>query len=158
MKVLPFRRTSADINLTIDFFEEYAGSSADFKLPNVSLDELLQESDFITLHVPFPKGSAPIIGSDQFKKMKKGVCIINTARGGAISETDLLQALNSGIVGHAALDVFEGEPLIKKEIREHKNISLTPHIGGSTKEAQERIGIELAEKVVQLLKNQETFS
>ncbi len=118
----------------------------------VPFEDLLSQSDFITLHVPFPKGAVPVIASKELAIMKAGVGIVNTARGGAVAENDLLDALNSGKVGYAALDVFEGEPLIRKELREHPNVSLTPHIGGSTKEAQERIGIELATKVVQLFK------
>ena len=119
----------------------------------VPFEELLKQSDFITLHVPFPKGATPVIGAKELASVKQGVGIVNTARGGALSEKDLLDALNSGKVGYAALDVFEGEPMIRKELREHPNVLLTPHIGGSTKEAQERIGIELASKVVQLFKS-----
>ena len=84
--------------------------------------------------------------------MKNGVMIINTARGGAVHEGDLLTALNAGKVAYAGLDVFEGEPLIKEELRKHENISLTPHIGGSTKEGQERIGVEIATKIVEFFK------
>ncbi len=85
--------------------------------------------------------------------MKNGVGLVNTARAGVISENDLIAALNSGKVSYAALDVFEGEPLVNKEIRSHAKISMSPHIGGSTREAQERIGIELAEKVVEFFRN-----
>ena len=81
--------------------------------------------------------------------MKAGAAIVNTARGGVISENDLLEALNSGKLSFAGMDVFEGEPIIKEALRKHPKVSLSPHIGGSTKEAQERIGIELAEKVVE---------
>jgi D-3-phosphoglycerate dehydrogenase len=109
----------------------------------------LVQSDFITLHVPFPKGSAPVIAKKEFDLMKQGVGIVNTARGGTVSENDLLEALNSGKVSFAGMDVFEGEPLIKETLRKHPKVTLSPHIGGSTKEAQERIGIELAEKVVE---------
>ena len=80
--------------------------------------------------------------------MKPGAGIVNTARGGVISETDLIEALNSKL-GFAGMDVFEGEPIVKEELRKHPKVTLSPHIGGSTKEAQERIGIELAEKVVE---------
>ena len=81
--------------------------------------------------------------------MKPGVGLVNTARGGVISENDLMEALDSGKAGFAGIDVFEGEPLIQEKLRNHPKVSLSPHIGGSTKEAQERIGIELAEKVVE---------
>jgi D-3-phosphoglycerate dehydrogenase len=115
-------------------------------------EDLLRRSDFITLHVPFPKGAPPVIGARELQLVKKGVGIINTSRGGAVPEQDLLNALQDGRVGYAALDVFENEPLVMKELREHPRVSLTPHIGGSTSEAQERIGIELANKVVAALK------
>ena len=152
MKVMPFKLNAMDVKIEIDFFQTHSNASLMVTMKCVPFEELLSNSDFITLHVPFPKGAAPVIGARELALMKHGVGIVNTARGGAVAEADLLEALNSGKVGYAALDVFEGEPLIKKELREHPNVSLTPHIGGSTKEAQERIGIELATKVVQLFK------
>lgn len=152
MKVMPFKLNAMDVKIEIDFFQTHSNASLMVTMKCVPFEELLSQSDFITLHVPFPKGAVPVIAEREFKQMKNGVGIVNTARGGAVAESDLLNALNSGKVAYAALDVFEGEPLIKKELREHPNVSLTPHIGGSTKEAQERIGIELASKVVQLFK------
>jgi len=80
--------------------------------------------------------------------MKNGMCIVNAARGGVIDEKDLIDALNSGKVGHAALDVFENEPTPNKDLLSHPKISLTPHIGAATEEAQERIGVELAELII----------
>jgi D-3-phosphoglycerate dehydrogenase len=115
----------------------------------VSFTKLLIESDFITLHVPFPKGSAPVIGKKELDLIKNGAGIVNTARGGVISEADLIEALNSGKISFAGIDVFEGEPIINQTLCTHPKVTLSPHIGGSTKEAQERIGIELAEKVVE---------
>jgi D-3-phosphoglycerate dehydrogenase len=119
----------------------------------IPLEKLLAESDFITLHIPFPKGSAPVIAAKEFGMMKKGAGIVNTARPGVVSEKDLLEALNTGKVAYAGLDVFEGEPVVNSDTRSHAKISLSPHIGGSTKEAQERIGIELAEKVVEFFRS-----
>ncbi len=153
MKVMPFKLNAMDVKIEIDFFQTHSNASLMVTMKCVPFEELLSQSDFITLHVPFPKGAKPVIAEKEFNLMKTGVGIVNTARGGALAEGDLLNALNSGKVAYAALDVFEGEPLIKKELREHPNVSLTPHIGGSTKEAQERIGIELATKVIQLLKS-----
>ncbi len=150
MKVMPFKLNAMDVKIEIDFFQTHSNASLMVTMKCVPFKDLLSQSDFITLHVPFPKGAVPVIASKELAIMKAGVGIVNTARGGAVAENDLLDALNSGKVGYAALDVFEGEPLIRKELREHPNVSLTPHIGGSTKEAQERIGIELATKVVQL--------
>ena len=83
--------------------------------------------------------------------MKDGVVLINTARGGVINESELVEALNSGKIGHACLDVFENEPKPKAELLSHPKISLTPHIGAATNEAQERIGVELAEKLIAAL-------
>ncbi|MES2592093.1 MAG: D-2-hydroxyacid dehydrogenase [Bacteroidota bacterium] len=117
------------------------------KINTVSLENLLAESDFITLHVPGGK----VITQKEFAIMKDGVCLVNAARGGVIDEADLVAALNSGKVAHAALDVFENEPTPKKELLSHPKISLTPHIGAATEEAQERIGIELAELIISKL-------
>jgi len=150
MKVLPFKLHAADVNIEIDFFQTHSNASLMVTMKCVPFEELLSQSDFITLHVPFPKGATSVLSAREFSMMKNGVGIVNTARGGAVDETDLLEALKHGKVGSAALDVFEGEPIIRKELREHPNVSLTPHIGGANREAQERIGIELATKVVQL--------
>jgi len=113
-----------------------------------SMDELLAKSDFISLNVP---GGKVITGSE-IKKMKKGVMLVNASRGGVIDEQALLDGLNSGHVAHAALDVFEDEKSPRAEILHHPKISLTPHIAGSTEEAQQRIGKELAEKIIHFLK------
>ena len=153
MKIKAFNLNVDDVKIEIDFFQTESNSSFIVNMKCVSFEELLSQSDFITLHVPFPTGSVPVIGAPQFELMKEGVGIVNTSRGGAVDENELLINLNSGKVAFAALDVFEGEPIIKSELRKHTNVSLTPHIGGSTKEAQQRIGIELASKVVALFKD-----
>ena len=114
----------------------------------IAMEELLKQSDFITLHVPGGK----VITAKEISTMKDGVVLVNAARGGVIDETDLIAALNSGKVAHAGLDVFENEPTPKKEILAHPKISLTPHIGAATEEAQERIGVELAELIIANLK------
>lgn len=107
------------------------------------MDQLLKESDFISFHIPFSKGDGPLIGAREFALMKDGVFLINTARGGILSENDLLEAIRSGKVGGAAIDVFEEEPTHNAELCRCSRISVTPHIGGSTREAQERIGDEV---------------
>lgn len=129
-------------------------TETDLNVKLVSKDELLAQSDFISLHMPLVKGEGPAIGANEFAKMKKGVIIINCARGGVVSEKDLLDALNNGIVKYAALDVFENEPPTEaqKELINHPRVSVTPHIGASTIEAQERVGLEIAQKVVEVLK------
>ncbi len=107
----------------------------------VSLEEVFAKSDFISLHVP--KSDKPILGKDELAKLKDGVRLVNTARGGLIDEAALLEALDSGKVAAAALDVFAEEPTKNEKIYTHPKISLTPHIGASTGEAQERIGGEI---------------
>lgn len=113
----------------------------------VCKDKLLQEADIISLHIPFIKDLGAYLSTEEFKKMKQGMVIINTARGGVVDEQALLNALDSGIVKLAALDVFEEEPTKDQRIYTHDRISLTPHIGASTIEAQARIGLETIEVI-----------
>jgi D-3-phosphoglycerate dehydrogenase len=116
----------------------------------VSMDELLRDSDFISLHVP-KQDTGPLIGEAEFKRMKDGVILINCARGGVIDESALLDALNSGKVAGAGLDVFEDEPNINMELVKHPNVSVSPHIGASTVEGQYRVGLEVAKLVIDIL-------
>jgi len=145
MKVLAYDPFIADANIEISIH-----NTPKIKVPikTVSLEEVLKNSDFITLHVP----GGETITAAEIKMMKKGVLLINASRGGVINEDDLLAALDSGQVAGAGLDVFKGEPTPRKELLNHPKISLTPHIGGSTEEAQQRIGVELAEKIIHFLK------
>lgn len=116
----------------------------------VSIEQLIKESDFISLHVPFAE--KPVLGKTEFAQMKNGVGIVNCSRGGTIDEDALLEALNSGKVGFAGLDVFDNEPNPRQDVLSHPNVSLTPHIGASTNEAQERIGTELANLIIDFFK------
>ena len=127
---------------------EVAGNKISVPVKTISLDELFAKSDFITVHVPGGK----LITKNEIAKMKNGVILVNASRGGVIEENDLLEALNSGKVAGAGLDVFENEPKPMQALLVHPKISVTPHIGAATKEAQERIGIELAEKIIASLK------
>ncbi len=127
---------------------EVAGNKISVPVTTISLDEVIAKSDFITVHVPGGK----LITRNEIAKMKSGVILVNASRGGVIEENDLLEALNSGKVAGAGLDVFENEPKPSQALLTHPKISLTPHIGAATKEAQERIGIELAEKIIESLK------
>lgn len=127
---------------------EVAGTKISVPVKTVTLDELFAQSDFITVHVPGGK----LITKNEIAKMKNGVVLVNASRGGVIEEKDLLEALNSGKVAGAGLDVFENEPKPMQELLQHPKISLTPHIGAATKEAQERIGVELSEKIIETLK------
>ncbi len=149
MKVIaydPFIRET-DVFLEID---GHLGISVTMK--TIEFGELLAKSDFITLHVPHPPGSLPLISAKDFDLMKTGVGIVNAARGGVVNETDLLEAINKGKVSFAGLDVFENEPTPSPALLNHPHVSLSPHIGASTLEAQERIGIELAKKVIAFFK------
>jgi D-3-phosphoglycerate dehydrogenase len=114
------------------------------------MDDLLKESDFISLHVPFNKEQGAVLSEDEFKKMKDGVFLVNCARGGVVDEAALLEALESGKVAAAAVDVFEEEPTPNEKLYTHPKVALTPHIGGSTKEAQARIGDEIVSTVDEL--------
>lgn len=118
-------------------------------ITTVNMDDMLADADYISLHIP--SVGKPILGDDEFSKMKDGVIIINCSRGGTIDEDTLLAALNSGKVAAAGLDVFDNEPTPRKDILTHPKISLTPHIGASTEEAQNKIGQELAEKMIAAL-------
>lgn len=144
MKVVAFDPFVDSVSLHLDI----AGTNGvDVVIKPVSLDDLLSQSDFISLHVPKPKEGA-LIGTAEFAKMKDGSVIVNCARGGVIDEDALIQALDSGKLMGAGLDVFENEPTPDTRLLSHPKISLTPHIGASTNAAQERIGSELAEKVM----------
>lgn len=129
-------------------------TSTDMDVKIVSKDELLAMADVISLHIPFIKAEGPTIKKAEFDKMKDGVVLINCARGGVVVEKDLLEALNSGKVKAAGIDVFENEPFTEAQhdLINHPKVSVTPHIGASTDEAQERVGQEIAEKVVAVLK------
>lgn len=134
-------------SLGISFFD---GQSVAFDFKSLSKEEVLKASDFITLHVPAQKGY--VIGKKELESMKTGAAIVNAARGGVIDEVALVEALESGKLAFAGLDVFESEPTPEIKILMHPNISLTPHIGAATGEAQDRIGEELAAQIIELLK------
>ncbi len=121
----------------------------DFLVEITTKQKLLARSDFITLHIPFSKQQGPAIGRAEFAMMKDGVVIVNCARGGVVDEKALLEALESGKVGAAALDVFSEEPPGEalRALIHHPRVSVSPHIGGSTVEAQDRVGSEIAMKV-----------
>ncbi|SKC05474.1 D-3-phosphoglycerate dehydrogenase [Sphingobacterium nematocida] len=126
------------------------GLKVDVPVRQVELPELFRESDFISLHVPFL--DKPVIGKEEFALLKDGVGLVNASRGGVIDELELLKALDSGKVAFAGLDVFEDEPTPRTALLIHPKLSLTPHIGAATNEAQERIGEELAQLLIASLK------
>jgi D-3-phosphoglycerate dehydrogenase / 2-oxoglutarate reductase len=120
---------------------------------SVTLDELLTQADYISLHLPKTRESANMIGAEQFAKMKNGVRIINCARGGIINEDALYEALTNGKVAAAALDVFVEEPPTDWKLLKLDNVVGSPHIGAATKEAQARVGAEVAQKLIEFAKN-----
>jgi len=122
------------------------GTAVSTKVTIASLEEVIAQSDFITLHTPFVDKA--LFGAAELAQTKKGVGLVNISRGGLIDELALIDALNSGQVSFAALDVFDNEPTPREEILKHPKISLTPHIGAATNEAQERIGVELASLII----------
>ncbi len=129
--------------------EFYTGQFIDVDILTEPLADVLNHSDFITLHVPAQEKY--IIDKEEFAMMKDGAGIVNCARGGVINEVALVEALDQGKIGFAGLDVFEKEPQPEIQILMHPKISLTPHIGAATLEAQDRIGTELAEQIIGLL-------
>ncbi|MGB5821315.1 MAG: D-2-hydroxyacid dehydrogenase [Saonia sp.] len=147
MKVIYYDPFIADAKIDVPFFD---GQSVSFSFQSISKDEVLKSADFITLHVPAQKDY--VIGEKEFKLMKPGVGIVNAARGGVVDEVALINALESKIISFAGLDVFESEPNPEIKILMHPSISLTPHIGAATGEAQDRIGEELATQIISLLK------
>jgi D-3-phosphoglycerate dehydrogenase len=145
MKVMPVDLVVNNVDIGLNVYKS-ADVSLTVNVETVKMNQMLAKADIITLHVP--GGKKPLIGKEEFEKMKEGVVVINTARGGTINEAALLEALDSGKVRAAGLDVFENEPTPRKEILEHSRISLSPHIGASTGEAQRNIGLELADKII----------
>jgi len=133
----------ADIAIQLN---DYADIKINVRIRTESLEKIFRESDFITFHLP--GGGKAVAGAEEIAKMKNGVFLINTSRGGVIDEEALLEALNSGKVAGAGLDVFENEPTPRESLLKHPNVSCTPHIGASTVEAQSYIGMELADKII----------
>ena len=123
--------------------------TVDYSIPMASFETVIKDADFISLHVPAQ--DKPVIGKKEFAMMKKGAGLINAARGGVIDEEALLDALDSGQLSFAGLDTFVNEPKPAMKVLMHPNVSLTPHIGAATKEAQDRIGTELAQQIHAIL-------
>ncbi|MBK7872128.1 MAG: D-2-hydroxyacid dehydrogenase [Saprospiraceae bacterium] len=146
MKVMPADIAVTEVNIELNLFHSES-LSLSTKIETYDLEDVLKSADFLTLHVPFG-GGKPIIGKEEFARMKKGSFLINTSRGGVVDEEAMLAALDSGHLTGAGLDVFDFEPKPRKEILEHPRISFTPHIGASTHEAQALIGLELADKIL----------
>ena len=148
MKVIASDKEEGETEITLEFYNHQ-----EIKIPikTEPVDKLIKHADFITLHVPAQK--KPIIGKTEIEQMKDGVGIINAARGGVLDEIALLEALESGKVAFAGLDTFEQEPSPAIKVLMNGKISLSPHIGAATNEAQDRISVELAEQIIDILKS-----
>jgi D-3-phosphoglycerate dehydrogenase len=147
MKVLAADKYVGKATVKLNFF---TGQEIDIEIETVSMETLLKEADFITLHVPAQKEYT--IAAKEIASMKNGVGIVNAARGGVVDEVALVEALDSGKLSFAALDTFENEPKPAVKILMNPKVSLTPHIGAATGEAQDRIGTELATQIIEILK------
>ena len=148
MKVIASDSFVGEADIVLDFYD---GQQVTLKIKTEPISELIKHSDFITLHVPAQKEY--VIGKAEIEKMKDGAGIINAARGGVIDEVALVEALDSGKLSFAGLDTFENEPIPAVKVLMNHRISLTPHIGAATNEAQDRIGTELASQIASILTN-----
>jgi D-3-phosphoglycerate dehydrogenase len=146
------RRANA-LGMTVMAYDPYVKSAEGVKM--ASLDDVLEQSDYISLHLPKTKESAGMLGADAFGKMKTGVRIINCARGGIVDEQALYVALTAGKVAGAALDVFAEEPPMDWNLMKLPNVIASPHIGAATKEAQGRVGAEVSQKLIEFARNME---
>lgn len=147
MKVIASDKFVGNAEIKVSF---YNGQFINVDIVTEPVEDIFRHSDFITLHVPAQDGY--VIGATELEALKDNVGIINCSRGGVIDEVALIDALDSGKVSFAGLDVFEEEPTPAIQVLMHPKISLTPHIGAATLEAQDRIGTELAEQIISLLK------
>ncbi len=149
MKVIASDKYVGNATIKVEF---YNGQYINVEIETEPVEAILKQADFISLHVPAQ--DKPVIGKSEFDLMKQGVGIINAARGGVIDEVALIEALESGKVAFAGLDTFENEPAPAIKVLMNDKISLTPHIGAATNEAQDRIGTELASQIVSILKTE----
>jgi D-3-phosphoglycerate dehydrogenase len=145
MNVMVHDKFAENVSVNLDFFD---GQQLEFKLKSVSFEELLENADVITFHVPAQ--DSYILGANEIEKMKEGAAVVNTARGGVLDEKAVIAALDNKKLRFAALDVFENEPTPEIKLLMQKELSLSPHIGGATLEAQSRIGTELAQQIIDL--------
>ncbi len=146
MKVVAYDPFMDSAHLALNFFD---GQSVSFTIDTISKEDVLKQADFISLHVPAQ--NEYVISDDELNMMKDGVVLVNAARGGVVDEMALVRALENGKVSAAALDVFEKEPKPEIQLLMNDNLSLTPHIGAATLEAQDRIGEELASQIIEIL-------
>ena len=146
MQVLAADKFIDNVSLSVTLFN---GTSIPVKINTIPMNEVLKKSDFVSLHVPAQKKY--VLGKKEFTMMKNGAVVVNASRGGVIDEVAMLEALDSNKLSFAALDTFENEPKPEIKLLMHSKISLSPHIGAATLEAQDRIGEELANQIISLL-------
>ncbi|MBP1840852.1 D-2-hydroxyacid dehydrogenase [Formosa algae] len=146
MKVVAFDPFLDKADLELEFFD---GQKVSFEIKTISKEDVLKQADFLTLHVPAQDGY--VIGEAELNSMKDGAIIVNAARGGVVDEIALVKAIESGKISRAALDVFEKEPQPEMGLLMNPSLSLTPHTGAATNEAQDRIGTELAQQIASIL-------
>lgn len=147
MKVIAHDPFMDKASVVVPFFD---GQSLSFNIDMLTKNEVLQQADFVTLHVPAQKEF--VIGEAEINIMKDGAGLVNAARGGVVDEVALLKALDSGKLAFAGVDTFENEPKPAVQVLMHPKVSLTPHIGAATTQAQQRIGSELAAQIISILK------
>ena len=145
-------RRALCLGMHVVAYDKFVKESPLSEVRMVPLEELLWEADFVTLHVP-PDPAGPVIGKEEIAKMKPGAYLINCARGGVVDEAALLEALNSGKLAGAGLDVYQEEPPKNMELLRHPKVSLTPHIGAQTKEAQGRVGDEVVDILLEFARS-----
>ena len=150
MRVIASDKFVGQAEIRVDF---YNGQFINVDIVTEPMEDIFKHADFITLHVP-AQDAGYVIGKAEFDAMKDGVGIVNASRGGIVDEVALVDALESGKVSFAGLDVFEEEPTPAIQVLMNPKVSLTPHIGAATLEAQDRIGTELAEQIISLLKTE----
>lgn len=147
MEVIAIDDNITSESITLNFFN---GQKINFNIDMSTKDELLKEADFITINIPEQEGY--VIDADEIEKMKDGVGIINTSRGSNLNEVALINAIESGKIQFAGLDVFESEPNPEIKLLMNPDLSLSPHIGAGTLEAEERVGLEIAKQIIELLR------
>jgi|TARA_B100001063_G_scaffold211824_1_gene210375 D-3-phosphoglycerate dehydrogenase len=146
MNVIFFDKLNKEANIKLNFFD---GQNISFNLSSSTFEDLLKDSDFISVHIP--ASDKYLIDIKEFSQMKDGVGILNLSRGGILNEEELIKSIETGKVSFSGIDTFENEPNPSIKLLMNSSISLTPHIGAATNEAQDRIGIELADKINQIL-------
>jgi D-3-phosphoglycerate dehydrogenase len=146
MKIIGVDQSTGTKTLNLDF----AGQTIAVDVPLVTLDEALQQADAMSLHIPAQADGQAVIDAAAIAKMKPGAILLNAARGGVVDEDAMLEALDSGQLSGAGVDVFVGEPKPRQDVLRHPRVSLTPHVGAATGAAQERIGLEIAQIVQEI--------